>query len=44
MDCIKTEERAIKSVLKVKMEENSKLQEKLGIIDDEETKITYKLA
>lgn len=44
LDCIKIEETSIKSMLKAKMEENPKLQEKLGIVEDEETKITYKLA
>jgi seryl-tRNA synthetase len=44
LDCIKVEERAIKPVLKAKVEEDPKLLAKLGIEKDEETRIIYKLA
>jgi hypothetical protein len=44
LDCIKVEERAIKPMLKAKGDEDPKLFDKLGIIEDDETKIIYKLA
>jgi hypothetical protein len=44
LDCIKVTETVVKAMLKAKAIEDPKLLDKLGIVEDEETRVIYKLA